>query len=624
MFPLVLPTRILSSLAFNKPFLVELWQFIQEERAKPFLAESSLSLSFATFTSSTYLHLLTSNAVQSSCSIIDWHHFIPSLTLFSSIFHYFLLTLDDVEFFQEKQPITITKEGLVHQSSSSSCTLPFTLNELVHMSSVMRDVCIALIELAYQDDSNNLRTAASTGSLGLSSLSSSSATAAGSSSTDSKSSMFSHNYNIHCWNKLLKTSLKLLHHIYARDIRYQFVPDNHWISTKSFDSILPANFSEAIKQRGHLYLEFRGIRPLCRDEISLYGPLVAVKDIVNVTVIQELPFVVPFHQRVKLMQSLISFAKREHEQEIFDLHTQAIKIRRDFIYEDSLDKLSVENQPTLRKMLRIQFVSALGLEESGIDGGGVFREFLTEVIKTAFDPNRGFFKVTPDKNQLLYPNPNIHLLISDFQKHYFFIGRLLGKAVYENMLTDLPLAPFFLAKLLSTSINQDVEINHLSSLDPTLYKNLISLKNSSKVEELGLDFTVVSSELGTHIVSELKPDGENLTVTNQNKIEYIHLMADYKLNKQVRFVLFVGVLFLIFALFLPKDPPSMCRLSRGLLRRGQSRLDSHVRHERAANSHLGRLYAHRFGRPATAHAILERLHRRPCCHQALLGSGLQL
>lgn len=32
-----------------------------------------------------------------------------------------------------------------------------------------------------------------------------------------------------------------------------------------------------------------------------------------------------------------------------------------------------------------------GLEEAGIDGGGIFREFLTELIKAAFDPNRGFF-----------------------------------------------------------------------------------------------------------------------------------------------------------------------------------------------------------------------------------------
>lgn len=31
----------------------------------------------------------------------------------------------------------------------------------------------------------------------------------------------------------------------------------------------------------------------------------------------------------------------------------------------------------------------------------------------------------------------------------------------------------------------------------------------------------------------MKYNGRNITVTEANKIEYIHLMADYKINKQV-------------------------------------------------------------------------------------------
>lgn len=75
--------------------------------------------------------------------------------------------------------------------------------------------------------------------------------------------------------------------------------------------------------------------------------------------------------------------------------------------------------------MRVQLVSAMGLDEVGVDGGGVFREFLSELLKTAFDPNRGFFRLT--KDNLLYPNPYVHLLHQDFRKHYYFIGRILGK-----------------------------------------------------------------------------------------------------------------------------------------------------------------------------------------------------
>ena len=75
--------------------------------------------------------------------------------------------------------------------------------------------------------------------------------------------------------------------------------------------------------------------------------------------------------------------------------------------------------------MRVQLVNVAGMDEAGVDGGGVFREFLSELLKTAFDPNRGFFRLT--KDNLLYPNPNVHLLVEDFPRHYYFIGRVLGK-----------------------------------------------------------------------------------------------------------------------------------------------------------------------------------------------------
>ena len=72
-------------------------------------------------------------------------------------------------------------------------------------------------------------------------------------------------------------------------------------------------------------------------------------------------------------------------------------------------------------------MNAVGLEEAGVDGGGIFREFLSELLKICFDPNRGFFRLTHDN--LLYPNPDVAALMPDFPKHYFFIGRMLGKVL---------------------------------------------------------------------------------------------------------------------------------------------------------------------------------------------------
>lgn len=74
------------------------------------------------------------------------------------------------------------------------------------------------------------------------------------------------------------------------------------------------------------------------------------------------------------------------------------------------------------------------------------------------------------------------------------------QALYENMLVELPFASFFLSKLLGTSA--DVDIHHLASLDPEMYRNLLFLKSyEDDVEELGLNFTVVNNDLGEAQVS---------------------------------------------------------------------------------------------------------------------------
>ncbi len=54
------------------------------------------------------------------------------------------------------------------------------------------------------------------------------------------------------------------------------------------------------------------------------------------------------------------------------------------------------------------------------------------------------------------------------------------------------------------------------------------------VQDLNLDFTIVSEELGRTTIEELKPGGSDIPVNNDNRIEYIHLVADYKLNKQIK------------------------------------------------------------------------------------------
>lgn len=76
------------------------------------------------------------------------------------------------------------------------------------------------------------------------------------------------------------------------------------------------------------------------------------------------------------------------------------------------------------------------------------------------------FRIT--KDNMLYPNPSVGKIVEDYQRHYYFIGRILGKALYENLLVELPLAEFFLSKLAGK--HSDVDIHQLASLDPVLHR----------------------------------------------------------------------------------------------------------------------------------------------------------
>lgn len=84
------------------------------------------------------------------------------------------------------------------------------------------------------------------------------------------------------------------------------------------------------------------------------------------------------------------------------------------------------SEPDLKKRIRVHLLNAHGLDEAGIDGGGIFREFLNELLKSGFNPNQGFFKTTNEG--LLYPSPTAEMLVGEsFTRHYYFLGRILGK-----------------------------------------------------------------------------------------------------------------------------------------------------------------------------------------------------
>ncbi|XP_073533789.1 ubiquitin-protein ligase E3C [Phyllobates terribilis] len=491
--------RLLYSLAFNARFLRHLWYLI-----------SSMTTKMITGSMVPLLQVISRG---SPMSLEDSNRIIPLFYLFSSLFSHSLISIHDNEFFGD--PI----EAVVGQRQSSM--MPFTLEELVVLSRCLRDACLGIIKLAYPETKPEMREEymAAFRSVGVTT------------NVEMQQRIQTEQKR---WIQLFKVITNLVKMLKSRDTRRNFCPLNHWLSEQ--ENIKADKVTQLyVPSARHVwrYRRMGRIGPLQSTlDVGMEPAPLSVSEERQLAILTELPFVVPFEERVKIFQRLIYADKQEVQGDGPFLDGINVTIRRNYIYEDAYDKLSPENEPDLKKRIRVHLLNTHGLDEAGIDGGGIFREFLNELLKSGFNPNQGFFKTTNEG--LLYPNPAAQMLVGDsFARHYYFLGRMLGKALYENMLVELPFASFFLSKLLGTSA--DVDIHHLASLDPEMYKNLLFLKSyEGDVEELGLNFTVVNNDLGEAQVVELKLGGKDIPVTSANRIAYIHLVADYRLNKQIR------------------------------------------------------------------------------------------
>lgn len=61
--------------------------------------------------------------------------------------------------------------------------------------------------------------------------------------------------------------------------------------------------------------------------------------------------------------------------------------------EDGFDHLSGRPGDSMRGRMRIHFINEFGEHEAGVDGGGLFKDFMEGIIKVAFDVQYGLFKV---------------------------------------------------------------------------------------------------------------------------------------------------------------------------------------------------------------------------------------
>ncbi|KAH9948904.1 HECT-domain-containing protein [Amylocystis lapponica] len=318
------------------------------------------------------------------------------------------------------------------------------------------------------------------------------------------------------WETVREKMTKCLQAIHARDSRRRFTPPDHWLVTSQVDMV---SFVQAAVLEERQIAQPEGARPLSKRQVSYMSPRLGV--------LNNIPFAIPFEVRVSIFRHFVANDMVSRGVDVYGRRAQnRITVRRGMIAQDGFDRLQ---EADLKAPIAITFVDQFGQEEAGIDGGGVFKEFLTSLCKEVFDTDRGLWLAT--KKNELYPNPHSYATESHSLSWYRFIGRILGKALYEGILVDVAFAGFFLAKWLG----KQSFLDDLASLDPELYQGLIFLKHyTGNMEELSLNFTVAEEEFGVAKATDLIPNGSNIPVTRENRLQYIYLISHYRLSKQIK------------------------------------------------------------------------------------------
>uniref|UniRef100_A0A671Z3A6 E3 ubiquitin-protein ligase n=1 Tax=Sparus aurata TaxID=8175 RepID=A0A671Z3A6_SPAAU len=201
-----------------------------------------------------------------------------------------------------------------------------------------------------------------------------------------------------------------------------------------------------------------------------------------------------------------------------------ITVSRQTLFEDSFQQIMALKPYDLRRRLYVIFRG-----EEGLDYGGLAREWFFLLSHEVLNPMYCLFEYAGKSNYCLQINP-ASAINPDHLSYFCFIGRFIAMALFHGKFIDTGFSLPFYKRML----NKKLILKDLESIDPEFYNSLIWIRDNN-IEECGLEmyFSVDMEILGKITSHDLKPDGTNVLVTEENKEEYIGLMAEWRFSRGV-------------------------------------------------------------------------------------------
>ena len=206
-----------------------------------------------------------------------------------------------------------------------------------------------------------------------------------------------------------------------------------------------------------------------------------------------------------------------------------IDVSRQDLLNDSINKMNSSTYD-FYKELKIKFIG-----EPSIDVGGVLREWFTNIFEILQGEKFKLFIVSDSKDFSYIINP---FLLNDKEnnKYLTFIGKLIAKAVYQNVTINICLNKLIYKMILK----EKIELQDLVFIDYPLYSSLTNILEEIQVnkyqnpnfnekeflENLNLTYLIEMKDCYNHLHSfELIENGKNIIVTNLN--DYIEKRINF-------------------------------------------------------------------------------------------------